>query len=176
MNLEQFQKKVFKNQKYEKYFYYFFYSVITIIGFFILYDVIVHYTKYEKWGTSYLGYIFSILIACYGISGLILTPNKYKIILVPSALTINKKKGVIFSALEQFGNPVWDNEKTICCCYYRKKWWTPDYKIYLSFDITTFYVTVQSISRDYGAGIDLGEQARIRKNVITHLNELLGVE
>jgi hypothetical protein len=176
MNLEQFQKEVYSGRKYEKYFYYFFYSAMTIGGFFILYDVIVHYTKYDKWGPRYFGYTFSILIAFYGISGLILTSNKYRIILVSSALTINKKKGVIFSALEQFGNPVWDNEKTICCCFYRKKWWTPDYKIYLSFDMTTFYVTVKSIPRNYGAGIDLGEQARVRKNVINHLNKLLMIE
>jgi len=176
VNLEQFQKEVFKGLKYKKYFYYLFYSAMTIGGFFILYDVIGHYTKYAKWGTRYLGFIFSILIAYYGISGLVLTSNKYKIILVSSALTINKKKSVIFSTLEQFGNPVWDNEKIICCCFYRKKWWTPDYKIYLSFDMTTFYVTVRSISRDFGAGIDFGQQARVRKNVVNHLNELLVIE
>jgi len=173
VNLEQFQKEVFKWRKYEKYFYYLFYSAMTIGGFFILYDVIVHYAKYDKWGTRYLGYIFSILITYYGISGLVLTLNRYRIILVHSALTINKKKDVIFSTLEQFGNPVWDNKKTICCCFYRKKWWTPDYKIYLSFDMTTFYVTVQIITRNFGAGIDFGEQARVRKKVTNHLNELL---
>jgi hypothetical protein len=176
MNLEQFQKEVSKGRKYEKYFYYFFYSAITIGGFFILHDVIVHYTKYDKLRTPYFGYTFFILTAFYGISGFILTSNKYRIILVRSALTTNKKQGVIFSALEQFGNPVWVNEKTICCCYYRKKWWTPDYKIYLSFDMTTFYVTVQSISRNYGAGIDFGGTARVRKNVIIHLNELIVIE
>ena len=173
MNHEQFQKEVYKGRKYEKWFYYFFYSAMTIGGFFILYDVIAHYAKYDKWGTRYLGYTFSILIAYYGISGLGLTSNRYRIILVPSALTINKKKDMIFSTLEQFSNPVWDNEKTICCCFYRKKWWTPDYKIYLSFDITTFYATVQIITRSYGAGIDFGEQARVRKKVISHLKELL---
>jgi hypothetical protein len=173
VNLEQFQKEVFKWQKYEKYFYYFFYSAMAIGGLFILYDVLVHYTKYDKRGTSYLGYIFSILITYYGISGLVLTSNRYKIILVPSALTINKKKDIIFSTLKHFGNPVWDEKKKICCCFYRKKWWTPDYKIHLSFDMTSFYITAQIITRAYGAGIDFGEQARVRKKVIKHLNELL---
>jgi hypothetical protein len=173
MNLEQFRKTVLKTTWYVKYFSYALFSALIIGGFFILYDVIVHYTKYDKSGTRYLGYLFFILSVSIGIWGLIVTTGRNKIILIASQITPNKKATIINSVIKKFGNPVWDNEKSICCCYYRKKWWQPDYKISLSFDLSTFFVSVEIVTRNFGAGIDLGEMPRIRQKVISDLTDLI---
>jgi hypothetical protein len=175
MTLEQFQKKVIRTNWYDKYFYYLLFLAATVGGLFFLYDVIVHQVKYDKLGTKYLGYLSFLFLTTLGVSGLYFVPNRYKIITIASTLPTDKKQKIIAEVLKEFGNPYCDTGNDFYGFTFDKNWWTSDYKIYLTFDPSNFYASVQGVTRAYRGGgiIDLGGAERVRKKVISILTRPL---
>ena len=174
MTLQQFKKKVVRTNWYDKYFYYLLFLAATIGGLFFLYDVIVYSEKYDQHQTRYLGYLAFLFLTTLGVSGLYFVPNRYKIITIISTLSTEKKKDIINGVVKEFGNPYCDNENDFYSFTYDKNLWSSNYKIYLSFDVSNFYASVQSVTRSYiGAGIiDFGGTERVRRKVLSSLTKL----
>ena len=175
MTFDQFQNKVVKTNWYDKHFYSLLFIAATLGGFFFLYDVIIHQEKYDKLGTRYIGYLSFLFLTTLGISGLFFIPNRYKIITITSTLSADKKQKVIDEVLKEFGDPFCEIDKDFYNFTYNKNWWTSDYKIYLSFDNTNFYSSVQGVTRAYRGGgiIDFGGTERVRKKVISSFTKFL---
>ncbi len=178
MTLDLFQQKVLKANWYDKYFYYLLFLAATLGGLFFLYDVISHQAKYDKLGTRYLGYLAFLFLTTLGISGLYFVPNRYKVITIASALSIDKKRNLINKIVKEFGNPFCETDNDFYGFIYDKNWWTSDYKIYLSFDLNNFYASVQGVTRAYRGGgiIDFGGTKKVRKKLIGYLTSLVDVQ
>ncbi len=170
--LQLFRKQT-KYRTFEKYFYMLFYSAVILLGLFIFYDFIVHYSKYDSLQSRIQVILFLLFIFTLGILGIVFTIKRFKIFKIQALLECTQKRIIVNTVLSKFGNLVWENSHTICYCIYRKNWWNPDYKICLGFDDTTFYLFVNSMSRNFGAGIDTGELAGIQKRLTNDLYEFV---
>ena len=175
MTLQQFQKQVLKANWYDKYFYYLLSITAIIVGLFFLYDVITHQTKYDKLGTRYLGYLVFLFFTIFGLGGFYFTQKRYKVITFNSELSINTKEKLIIEIIKEFGDPYYEIDNEFYRFRYHQAWWKSDYKIYLSFDDTNFYGSVQSTVIGYPGGgiIDFGGTEKVRQKLISSLTNLL---
>ena len=175
MTLDQFQNKVVRTNWYDKYFYSLLFTAATLGGLFFLYDVIIHQEKYDKLGTRYLGYLSFLFLTTLGFNGLFFIPNRYKIITITSTLPTDKKRKIISEVLKEFEDPFCDNDNDFYDFTYNRNWWTSDYKIYLSFDQSNFFASVQGVTRAYRGGgiIDFGGTEGVRKKVISTFTKLV---
>ena len=171
MTFENFQKKVVRANWYDKYFYSLLFLAATLGGLFFLYDVIVHHEKYDKSGTCYLGYLSFLILTAIGISGFFFIPNRYKIITISSALSSNQKQKIIGDVLKEFGEPLHDANNDFYDVTYSKNWWSSGYKIYLTYDDTNFYTSVQGVSTAPGGFIDFGGTEKVRRQLTSSLTK-----
>lgn len=175
MTVEEFRKKVIKANWYDKYFYYLLHIALIIGGLFFLYDISNNHAKYDKYGTSFLGYLAFGFLTFLGILGLKLIPNRYKILSVNSILPIDKKKEVISQLIIKLGNPFLNQSDTFFSFSYQRKWWTSSYLVFLNIDISTIYLSVQSKTGGYYRGgiIDFGGTEKLRRKIISLLTEII---
>jgi hypothetical protein len=175
MTLTEFQQKIIRANWYDKYWFFLLYAAITCWGFFLLYDVIAHQEKYDKYGTRYLGYFSFVFLIFLGARGLYLVPNRYKVLSVHASLSIDKKKEVVVELIKKLNNPFYDTVDTFYNFRYKKNWWTSEYKVYLSYDSENFFISVQGVTGGYyGSGIvDFGGTEKFRQRLVTYLTEII---
>jgi hypothetical protein len=175
MTLDEFKKKVVKANWYDKYLYYFLHSLLIIGGLFVLIDVINDRIKYDKYGTRYLGYFFSVFLIFLGTLGVVLTPNRYKILKIDSPLSIDNKKQVVAQLMSTFNLPYQDRPDSFYKFTCQKGWLNYGYDVYISMDITSIYISVQSKTGGYFGGgiIDFGGTERFRRKIIDLVTNII---
>lgn len=170
MTFEEFETLINRENSFDKYYHYF--LCISLISFSIFCSVYLILYNPEKFrDLLWLIIIVLIIFFSMGLSGFILLPKRYRIIQIPSLLSINKKKIIFKKIINEFCqfDPI-TNENYISTPL-RTKWWQSNYQLFLFYDDLKFAFSLQG--HDYNGGfIDFGETERKRRKLYNALINL----
>ena len=175
MTRREFRNKVIKLNLLDICFYNLLFAAMVVGGIFFLYSVIAHQSEWDAHNTRGAGYLSFAFLFYFGLRGLWLMPNRYKILTVASAAGGDRKNDSIQSLVHRLGDPRCERDQGLFKFTYQRRWWTARYRIYASYDDDKLFVSVQGVTGGgHGQGImDLGQTEKLRKRILTILTDSL---
>jgi hypothetical protein len=168
MTFEEFQTKVKRKTNLDRYWYYILCIAIIILSLVLFYFFITQPEKFK--GSKIAFYLGAFFLLCLGSSGFYYLPNRYKIVIVDSKLSISKKKEIVAKLILEVGNLQTINPSQYLVFNLKRKWWQSRYVAQLFFDDQRFAFCIQG--HDHNGGfLDFGETERKRKMLTTKLTE-----
>ena len=175
MTREEFRKKIIKSNLLDICFYNLLFAAMVLGGIFFLYEVTAHQPKWNIHATRATGYLSFAFLFYFGLRGLWLMPNRYKILTIISTVAGDRKNEAILEVGHQLGDPYCAKDQDLFKFTYQRRWWTARYRVYASYDEANLFVSVQGVTGGaYGPGImDLGQTEKLRKRILTILTDSL---
>ena len=107
----------------------------------------------------------------FGCYGFYLIPNRYKILMINSTGSIQKKHELILKLLKEFDISNYENNSSYYSFEYGKSIWSWGYTVHLNIDSEEFYISVQGRTFINGF-VDFGSTERVRKKVVNKIIQL----
>jgi len=171
MTKSDFYKRVRKDNRLDIYLYYFNYIFLTTLLLYSIYDAISNPAKYDQFGTRIFAIVMCSALVFLGLRGIMLIPNRYKVMELESALSNSEKNKSVLELSEYLGECSIEIIDGMYCLNCIRGIWEHNYTIYISYNNYAFFVSIQSSS--WGSGIiDFGSSERFRKKVYLLLQEV----
>jgi len=169
MTEQEFQKKITKVNWFDKYFYYLLFIALIILSIFFFEKILTNPEKFKA--SKFLYYSLFSIMFLFGCYGFCLIPNRYKILLINSTNSIQKKHQLILDFLKEFDISTYKSNSTYYSFEYGKSIWSWGYNVHLNIDSEKFYIGVQGKTFINGF-VDFGSTERVRKKVANKIEQL----
>jgi hypothetical protein len=173
MTAQEFKKNITKASWFDKYYYYFISFAVIGVGFLFLYLAFFEKARHQTTNSRILITCAALIFFFLGGISLYLIPNRYKILIIDSKASIDKKKKVIADTMKDFDAFFLDHPKQFWSFNYQRGWWRSDYNVYLTFDNDKILASVVGGTRARGGFIDFGQTERFRKKLTSVITEKL---
>ena len=169
MTYEDFQITVRRKTGIDKYWYYLLCIAVIVLGLLGFFWFSTHPVNGK--GTLIIAYAACLAFLMLGSYGLYLLPNRYKIVEVPSELSMAKKQNVVSRLIADVSNYSISQPEQYIRFNTKSKWWQSSYNVHFFYDNTKFAFSVQGHDFD-GVFIDFGGTERKRKLIAETLRAL----
>ena len=142
---------------------------LIILSIFFFERILTNPEKFK--GSKFLYYSLSSIMFLFGCYGFYLIPNRYKILMINSTGSIQKKHELILKLLKEFDISNYENNSSYYSFEYGKSIWSWGYTVHLNIDSEEFYISVQGRTFINGF-VDFGSTERVRKKVVNKIIQL----
>jgi len=170
MTFEDFQIAIRRKTGFDKYWYYLLCIAVIVLSLLGFYRFSTHPEKAK--GSLYIVYAGCLFLLLLGSYGLYLLPNRYKIVNIPSNLSIAKKQVIVSKLLEQTSDFQISQPQQYISFNLKSKWWQSNFNVHFFYDETKFSFSIQGHDFD-GGFIDFGGTEQKRKLIAKTLHTLI---
>jgi hypothetical protein len=171
MTFEEFRKATQRRNSFDTYWHY---GIAILFGLFCLfglfYVTFIDTAKFRS--VSYILYPSLLLILVMALSAFFLLPNRYKIVEVPSSLSVGQKSKLAQSLLHNYCGLSNEVASQYIVSELKRRWWQSKYTLHFFYDESRFAFSLQGHDHN-GGWIDFGETERRRRDLKKAINELV---
>ena len=170
MTFDDFKEALNRKNAFDKYWHY---SLAIVVGLFcvvgLFYITFVDTEKSRSFGIA--AYLSLLLLLAMSFSAYRLLPNRYKIVEIPSLLSLKEKHDLISGFLSDYCGIPYSKSQEYISGYLKRKWWQTTFQLHFYFDEHRFAFSLQG--HDWRGGwIDFGQTEKERQRIRREIEKL----